>query len=242
MCTYTGGKARIGKKIFDAIVEYELKITGNNNCPYLEPFVGMGGVLFHVAKNQTRDIIACDYQKCITSFWQEIQSGWLPSRISKEEYIRIKESNNHDADYAFAAYGCSFMGSIWKMYYPDFMERAIKRIHKKDYKNVMERVVFLDNKSYIEHNPHGMLIYCDPPYDNSKFDNRMSNLCDFESSVFWETMRKWSIDNIVIISERSAPDDFKSIYSFNRGNPFNKTKIITEHLFIPLVTPVCFSE
>ena len=232
MCTYTGGKARIGKKIFDAIVAYELELNGNNNCPYMEPFVGMGGVLFHFAKNQSREIIACDYQKCIISFWQEIQAGWLPCAISKEQYDIIKKSDKHDAEYAFAAYGCSFMGAIWKMYYPDFMERAIKRIHKKNYKTIMERVFFLDHRSYIEHNPKGMLIYCDPPYSNSKFDIRVSNLYDFDYSVFWETMRKWSTKNIVIISERSAPDDFKSIYSFERGNPFNKKKVITEHLFV----------
>ena len=38
MCTYTGGKARIGKKIFEAIDKYEMEVIGNHKMPY---FVGM---------------------------------------------------------------------------------------------------------------------------------------------------------------------------------------------------------
>ena len=41
MCTYTGGKARIGKKILEAIDKYEMEVICNHKMPYLEPFVGM---------------------------------------------------------------------------------------------------------------------------------------------------------------------------------------------------------
>jgi len=231
MCTYTGGKARIGKKIFQAISEYEKELTGNNDRPYLEPFVGMGGVLQHFAINHSREMVACDYQKCITSFWQEIQQGWIPQKISREEYENIKIADKHDAEYAFAAYGCSFRGSYWTHYYEDVMDLSIKRIIKKDYARVMSSVNFLKNKCYSEHKPHGMLIYCDPPYKESNFDKRRKNLIDFDFDKFWETMREWSKYNIVIISERSAPDDFESFFSLDRFNTFNK-KVITEHLFV----------
>ena len=95
----------------------------------------------------------------------------------------------------------------------------------------MERVNFLDNRSYIDHDPRGILIYCDPPYTNSKFDKRMSNLFGFDTLQFWETMRLWSRDNTVIVSERSAPGDFKSIFSITRSNPFNGNDLV-EHLFV----------
>lgn len=231
MCTYTGGKARIGKRIFEAISEYERSLTGDNDRPYLEPFVGMGGVLQHFAINHSREMIACDYQKCITSFWQEIQRGWIPSRISSEKYKEIKIADRHDAEYAFAAYGCSFRGSKWTKFYNDFMERAIKRIQKGDYVNVMSDVEFLAHKSYTEHDPHGMLVYCDPPYVGTRFDQRRTNLINFDTCQFWDTMREWSKDNIVIISERYAPEDFKSIFSLERKNTFNDTTL-TEHLFV----------
>lgn len=231
MCTYTGGKAVIGKRIFGAISQYEVEVHGNNDRPYLEPFVGMGGVLYHFARNHSREMTACDYQKCITSFWQEIQVGWLPSEITRSDYDSIKKMDKHDAEYAFAAYGCSFRGSRWKLYYEDFMNRAIKRIKTKNYEQVMKGVVFLDHRSYVEHEPRGMLIYCDPPYTDSKFDKRMSNLFDFDMPTFWETMREWSKENTVVVSEREAPDDFKSIFTLDRRNPFNG-EVLKENLFV----------
>ena len=208
-----------------------MEVIGNHDMPYFEPFVGMGGVLQHVAINQSRDILACDLEKCIPEFWNEIKKGWKPSPITKEEYISIKKENKEDAEYAFAAFGCSFRGSKWTYFYNDCMNRAIKRITKKDYVNVMKDVTFLDHKSYIEHDPSGMLIYCDPPYLNSAFDKRRTNLINFDHNLFWDTMRSWSLKNTVIVSERNSPNDFKSIFSLNRPNGFN-SDVITEHLFV----------
>ena len=231
MCTYTGGKARIGKKIFEAIEKYEMEVTGNHEMPYFEPFVGMGGVLQEVAKSHKREMTACDLEKSIPSFWNSIKNGWSPSRITKEEYLSIKKNGVENAEYAFAAFGCSFRGSKWTHFYEECMDSSIKRIKKKQYTHVMRNVNFIDSRSYKDHNPVGMLIYCDPPYSNSCFDNRRTNLIRFDTDEFWETMRKWSRDNVVIISERDAPSDFKSIFSLNRINTFNKTSLV-EHLFV----------
>ena len=231
MCTYTGGKARIGKKIFEAIDKYEMEVIGNHKMPYLEPFVGMGGVLQEVAKKHSREMIACDLEKCIPAFWNSIKKGWSPSRITKEKYLSIKKEGIEDAEYAFAAFGCSFRGSKWTYFYENCMNAAIKRIQKKNYTQIMKNVIFLESMSYKDHSPHGMLIYCDPPYFNSSFDYRRNNLNSFDTDEFWEIMRQWSKDNLVIISELEAPSDFKSIFSLDRTNTFNNTRI-TENLFV----------
>jgi len=90
MTQYTGGKARIGKKIHEKIREYEYSKTNENTLPYFEPFFGMGGVMKHIALEGERPfLLACDYEECIVSFWRSIQSGWKPHIITKEEYSNI---------------------------------------------------------------------------------------------------------------------------------------------------------
>lgn len=231
MCQYAGGKARIGKQIYEAIRDHEMEVVGSHDTPYFEPFLGMGGVMTHFAKSRSRTCYATDVDECIVSFWRKIQTGWIPDPISREQYTNIKSAGIYDAEYAFAAYGCSFRGSRWTYFYKDCMDRAIRRIRKKNFSEVMKDVQFLDHSSYVSHDPSCMLIYCDPPYKESSFDKRRSNLTDFDTSVFWDRMRSWSEDNVVVVSERTAPKDFVSIFSLTRKNPFNGGEIV-EHLFV----------
>lgn len=55
----------------------------------------------------------------------------------------------------------------------------------------------------------GCVVYCDPPYKGVK---RYGNARQFDYNEFWQVMREWSRNNIVIISELSAPDDFVTIW------------------------------
>ena len=234
MVQYAGGKARIGKKIHDCIMAYEKEKTGYNKLPYFEPFVGMGGVMRHFAEDLRENITICDREECITSFWKEVKEGWKPHEVSKEEYINVKNSNVYNALYAFCCYGCSYFGSKWTHYYEHCMKSSLKRVMKFNYVKILKNTTVLDHKSYIDHEPVGNICYCDPPYTNSSFDKRRGNLLDFDTDLFWETMRRWSENNIVIISEREAPDDFMEILSFERVNTFNK-KTIAEKLFVKLI-------
>jgi site-specific DNA-adenine methylase len=54
-----------------------------------------------------------------------------------------------------------------------------------------------------------MLIYCDPPYKHTQGYSAGG----FEDEKFWNKMREWSKDNVVFISEESAPKDFKVVWS-----------------------------
>ena len=232
MCQYAGGKARIGKKIFEAMKSYEMEVIGNHDMPYFEPFVGMGGVLQHVAKNQSRTISVCDFQECIMSFWRGIQSGWTPKPIDKCVYNKTKKDGSEsDPYFAFIAFGCSFRGMKWGGFFKDSMERAIRRIQRLELDVIFKNVNFIDARSYTEHSPNGCMIYCDPPYNNSSFDSRKSNLLNFDTCEFWENMRFWSMKNLVFISEREAPPDFDCILEFTRKNGMN-SGIIIEKLFV----------
>ncbi len=45
---------------------------------------------------------------------------------------------------------------------------------------------------------------------------------DFDHKLFWDTMRKWSKNNYVFISEETAPSDFKSVWSKSKTRTLNK--------------------
>ena len=63
--------------------------------------------------------------------------------------------------------------------------------------------------SKFDFEPVNMLIYCDPPYKSTQ---RYST-GQFDSELFWNTMRKWSEQNVVFISEQIAPSDFEIVWT-----------------------------
>jgi hypothetical protein len=64
-----------------------------------------------------------------------------------------------------------------------------------------------------------MLIYCDPPYKSTEG----YSTGEFDNDLFWETMRKWSKNNCVFISEESAPSDFKVVWKKTKRRTLDKT-------------------
>lgn len=75
------------------------------------------------------------------------------------------------------------------------------------------------------------VIYIDPPYNHTKkYDSLIGNPFDYDK--FWNTARRLSKDNIVFISEESAPEDFESVWSIEvvRNIKGNK-KVSIEALF-----------
>lgn len=71
----------------------------------------------------------------------------------------------------------------------------------------------------------------DPPYENTK---QYKSVEIFDHADFWRVARLWSHDNIVLISEQEAPDDFVPvwIHSVTRTMNQNKTIAATEKLFV----------
>ena len=78
--------------------------------------------------------------------------------------------------------------------------------------------------------PCGCVFYCDPPYANTK---QYKNAANFDYDEFWQIMRDWSKNNIVIISEQNAPDDFKVIWEqpVSRSIKATDKSISVEKLF-----------
>lgn len=70
-----------------------------------------------------------------------------------------------------------------------------------------------------------------PPYKNT---TGFSNSKDFDYDMFWNIVRTWSLCDIVLVSEQSAPDDFIPIWEqkVSRSLDANNKKFVTEKLYI----------
>jgi site-specific DNA-adenine methylase len=241
MASYQGGKQKIGKYIYNTIIELENKINILNDTkyklPYLEPFVGFCGVLKHFANDTDRDLEASDINPDIINMWKALQDGWIPDgKCSKKKYDQLKVQEKSTPERTFYGHVCSFGGIFFNSFinngsrdYAKMGTRSIIQIAQQ-----VERVHFKQS-DYQKLRPRYKLIYCDPPYKNNQIRNKMFS--SFDSEEFWEIMRKWSKQNIVVISELTSPHDFQCIWEISRptlaARNHSKTKQRhTEKLFI----------
>ncbi len=201
---YLGGKARIASQVADLI---NSEIVANGITQYVEPFVGAGWVLDKVVCIHKE---ASDANKDLILLWKALQAGWVPpDHVSKEEYDAQKEAEP-SALRAFVGFGCSFSGKWFGGYAKDNSGRNYagnaQRSLLKKLKNI-DGVTF-EHKRYTEVAASGALIYCDPPYAGT---TGYSSVGEFDTPSFWNWVRATAKDNLVLVSEYSAPEDFECV-------------------------------
>ena len=215
MLKYVGSKNKLSKELSPIIQKY---IDDNNIKIYFEPFVG-GMNMIDKIKCETK--IGYDSHKELIEMWKELQKGWIPpNTITEEEYNKVK--NNKDSYPSYYVGFVGFCGSFGAKYFGGYA-RGVKedKITPRDMPNEAIRNILrqlpnvkdikLVNKKFqdIDINKlNNILIYCDPPYQNTTKYSTDS----FPHDYFWEWCRKVSKNNIVLISEYNAPDDFKCIW------------------------------
>ena len=83
----------------------------------------------------------------------------------------------------------------------------------------IQNVTFTCN-DYHNLDPKNMFIYCDPPYLSERFPIKyrrdVKYYDEFDNLQFWDIVRKWSKNNMVVVSEMNAPNDFVEIWSQER--------------------------
>lgn len=206
---YLGGKSRIAKWVVD-----QLSLQLGAREVYIEPFVGSGSVLVEFCRRYpTVPAFATDAHQDLILLWQALQQGWQPPMaVGEEEYKRLK-FEEPSALRGFAGFGCAHGGDWFHGYAHndaknDYCQQSRNSLLKKI--GVCGRTTFLWT-DYRVLTPENALIYCDPPYaDTAKYS------MTFDHATFWETMRKWSATNTVIVSEYSAPSDFACIAELAR--------------------------
>ena len=241
--SYQGGKQKIGKKIYKVIDAIEEYFEGEDLLDYMEPFVGFCGVIKHFGAEDTdRKLFGYDLNKDIIKMWKSTQNGWKPpTKCTKKRYEELKNSKKVSAERGFIGVACSYSGIFFVGYRGTqtfkqqnktktvnsaaMTARSVNKIAK-----MVENVKFKVS-NYINLKPDNMLIYCDPPYKSN--DYGQSDFFHFNTELFWDIMRDWSKYNIVIISEYTAPKDFKCVWK-NELNVIHhgKTNKKIEKLFI----------
>jgi DNA adenine methylase len=237
MPTYGGGKSKIGRKLSEII---KLKVIELNmeKCDYFEPFCGCLGVFKHMLGGSHSNYIANDINENIILMWESIKDGWiLPDVITKEEFKLINKSEISSREKGFYGITCSYSGIFGARYRVKYGKIDFFRRSKDDLMRIGEKIITnsdhitFHSQDYRNFNPMNMVIYCDPPYLNNRLDTKYFN--DFDTDKFWETMRIWSLNNLVIISEYEAPCDFECIYELPINTTFSGKSIIrNEKLFI----------
>ena len=223
---YLGGKQRLGKRIAPIIEELW------NIHPfqgYFEPFCGSLGVLKNVAPfislNEQKQIIANDYHPDLIQMWREVQSGEFkyPEKVTERDYELAKGLASPNAMKAFIGFGMSFGGKYFGGYAQKYLNNKKEDFLKEMTHSLMRTAPLISDvdfrcSDYRDFNPHGMLIYADPPYKSGEFPikyRRDTKYYDeFDHDEFWKIMRLWSKDNLVVISEMNAPSDFIEIWEY----------------------------
>lgn len=225
---YLGGKQRLGKHIAIVLKDIWNKCLSENITfqQYLEPFCGSLGVL----KNMTdlsNNIIANDYHPDLIAMWKSVRDKTFifPENVSEEEYKNAKTLVSPSAMKSFIGFGLSFGGRYFGAFAPKYANEK-KEDFCKEMTNSLTRIapliknVEFINKKYQDLTPINSFIYCDPPYRSTKYPIKyrtdVKRYDKFDNDEFWGIMRSWSENNVVIISELNAPDDFIEIWNLNR--------------------------
>lgn len=200
MVQYCGGKSKIGRQIANVMHEY----TGESRFNvYIEPFCGMCGVMRHVKADDRQ---ASDAFKDLIGLWCALQDGYVPpmDHITKEEYTKQKYSPP-SVHRTFTGFAASYMG----VYYTTYGAMVRQDVQRKSLLQLAREcadVKFM-HADYTELRPQGSVIYCDPPYKSHK-----GKFTGFDNAQFWDTMREWSRDNTVFVSETEAPEEWQCIW------------------------------
>ena len=217
---YMGSKSRITKYIVPIIQKC---IDDNNLSVYIEPFAGGMNV---IDKINAPFRFGSDKNKYLIALFQYLQNGGeLLPEVSRELYSEVRANYKNgtyedwyvgnigflasyngrwfDGGYARPGYEKTKYGQRYRDYYREAKDNILAQMPKL-------RNVTLDVQDYKNISPiNCSMIYCDPPYSNSK---QYENSIGFDYTEFWNIMREWSADNFVLISELNAPDDFICIW------------------------------
>ena len=211
-----GSKARIAKYIAPIINQY---ITDNNITTYVEPFVGGANMIEHV---KCENKYGLDSNKYLISFLKAIQSGWNPLKeitMTKDFYNEVKNNQDKYAPHIVALVGlCATYNAKWFGGYAGIVHTKIgteRNYYNEAVRNALsQKESIVDVKfacgdySTIGDKLSNALLYCDPPYaDTTKYKD------DFDHDIFWNWIRDRARNNIVLVSEYSAPEDIKCIWS-----------------------------
>lgn len=233
---YVGSKRKLATAIVKIITE-NLKQGGD----FIDMFCG-GCSVSEALTTRNHKIYCNDGNPYLIALYKKGQGGWTPDLTPySREFVNKHRTDKSDLAltgectflYGFrgSVFGYSVMDEDGNNYYLRKRTSFLKTI------NSLKQATFSDYQyqDYPIHNhdPENTLIYCDPPYLNTRIDGY--GLKTFDHNRFWNWVKQVSEQGYrVLVSELSAPQGFISIRDFPykhylRGDSI---KSLTERLFV----------
>lgn len=239
---YMGSKASIAKYILPFIHNY---IFLNNIDTYIEPFIGGANM---IDKVQCKHKIGSDINKHLVALLKHVQNTTddLPEDVTYELYQDVKYNQDKYPDWYVGAVeflagfnGRGFGGGFGKPTWEEKPDgtKIYRNYYKEAKQNLIEQSTLLKDIEISQcsyeyySNIKGALIYCDPPYKDTKhYDRKLG----FDHDKFWQWVRDMSENNIVLVSEEQAPSDFDILWEqeVNRTIWADNKSTSIEKLFI----------
>jgi site-specific DNA-adenine methylase len=234
MTAYHGGKQRIGAEIAQAIYDVSTCVSEKSGFEikgYCEPFCGMLGVYRHIPDlfEDTHKLKykAGDINESVIEMWKASQQGLSPpNSVSKERYEKLKKSKIPSAEKGFVGHHCSFGGIYFKRFREERCKGSIYKNGITNLQNITEKIkdVKFRSGSYTKFsNLKGYIIYCDPPYAKyNNYYNIDNKIIRFDNDKFWDWVREMSKNNIIFVSEYSAPKGIKSVLNIETSTSYGQ--------------------
>lgn len=226
---YMGSKARFKKQILEKIP--------TRNAIYIEPFAGGMNMIDGVHDAEVR--IANDFNKYLIAMFQALDFGWIPEKITKDEYFELKNLNGPDYLIGWAGIACSYSGKWFGGFAGDVMtKRGLRDYQQEAIKNALKQIDNLKGVKFLNGSydeiiiPDNSVVYCDPPYAGTTGYKDA-----FDNDKFWQWIRDTSKNNKVFVSEYKAPDDFECILEIHTKSSLSAnglsggSKVSVEKLF-----------
>lgn len=227
---YCGSKKRFIKYL-KPILEKHIK----EDTLFVDAFCGGANVISEIDCNHK---IGVELNEYICALWKHLQTrgmDGIPQSLTREEYEDIKDNylrktNKYPKWLTGYVGACCSYGGGWFNGYAKFNPNRNEDHIKEAYENLKKHIenfkcldtTYFANTSYDSlYFPPGSVIYCDPPYANSK-----KYESDFDHIKFWEWVRVMSSGGrYVYVSEYEAPSDFKCIWSKKKKDGMGTTLI-----------------
>lgn len=237
---YQGSKLKIAKHFLPIITK---DLYGTDRI-FVDLFAGGMNV---VDKIDHPIKVANDLNPYVIALWRDIQVNGdknIPSSVSEEEYNRAKQQvlyKNRENNFTYVQLGfigaCCSHGSGWFNGYAHYNQKK-KEDHIKEARSGLckqiDKFKHLDKTRFMcndyreviyrfkPEEINRMVIYCDPPYANTK-----KYETDFDNNAFWDWVREMGRmypGCKIYISEYNAPSDFTCIWSKDVPDGMGTTK------------------
>lgn len=239
---FMGSKRRYAKYIVPIL---QRTIDQNNINLYIEPFVGGANIidkircenrygfdrsdtliaLLSTAANNFDDVMKDGNRELWDKGKAYVKDGIMPEDMTLAEIGAME---------FFASYS---NGGFPRGYAKNTKER---NYYNEAYRNMATQAPSLKGIKFkcqnyweLDSNIQNAVIYCDPPYANTKTYG-YANQSKMDYTHFWNWVRELSENNYVFVSEQSAPDDFEAIWTQDVKRTTNKENNFkaVENLFI----------